>query len=433
MPNRSLKKAAFCRLLAGHLSRRYLANPVHLADAFNSCFSLADRRFNLLWCTEFANSIARHFSPREYADRQELATWLQQAREIKDLFKHRKSIELSDATYLRLTGRGTSPWPVPYLEHESDLCTLLEVSHQQLQWLTLPHCRRDSQVDHYRRRAIRKKSGAIRWIEEPLPTLKRVQRIIDRHILQAIPLHDAATGFRRGKSAANCAAVHAGQAIVLKMDLQDFFGSISRYRVQALFSQANYPSGVSQQLARLVTAAPVPSSERFEAGTLLDRTRLPQGSPSSPALANAIAFRLDRRLTGLARSLDATYTRYADDLVFSGPAQFARSARRFATSVAAIVLDEGFSVQHRKTKIQTQSGRQSVLGLTVNRKLNTPRDQYDELRAILHNCIQKGWKSQNREGHPLFREHLQGRISYVSKTNSGRGQKLTDLFSRIQW
>ncbi len=210
------------------------------------------------------------------------------------------------------------------------------------------------------------------------------------------------------------------------MDLSDFFGSIRFARVRTLFAIAGYPSRVATTFAWLCTAQPVPDIG-------LCRTRLPQGAPTSPALANAIAFRLDRRLHGLSRLLDVTYTRYADDLIFSGNGEFAGRTQRFVTSAAAIAMDEGFQINFRKTRVMRRGHQQRVLGLSVNQRLNIPRIEYETLRAILHNCVRFGPDTQNRRQHPKFRESLRGRIAHVANIHAARGEKLQKQFLAIRW
>jgi hypothetical protein len=161
---------------------------------------------------------------------------------------------------------------------------------------------------------------------------------------------------------------HVGRAVVLKMDLRDFFATITAARVVWLFVTAGYPESVARLLAGLCTntvpraileraAGPAIEVGRargiaiWRAGQLYGRPHLPQGAPTSPALANLAAFRLDARLSGLARAVGADYTRYADDLVFSGGDDFARSIGRIPIHAAAIALEEGFTVQHRKTRV----------------------------------------------------------------------------------
>ena len=163
------------------------------------------------------------------------------------------------------------------------------------------------------------------------------------------------------------------------------------------------------------------------------RPHLPQGAPTSPALANLTAYRLDCRLTGLAKSAGATYTRYADDLAFSGGEELRRAARRFLAHAAAIALEEGFSVNHRKTRILRQGVRQQLAGIVVNQKVSLRRANLKLLEAILTNCIRFGPESQNRAGVPDFRVHLEGRIGFVEMIDRVKGGNLKTLFEKIGW
>jgi hypothetical protein len=160
---------------------------------------------------------------------------------------------------------------------------------------------------------------------------------------------------------------------------------------------------------------------------------LPQGSPASPAIANLSAYHLDCRLTGLACMVGAQYTRYADDLAFSGDADFARKSKRFLVHVATTVAEEGFVVHHRKTRIMRDGARQHLAGIVVNRRMNVRRTEYDRLKAILVNCLRHGADSQNRERHPEFRAHLRGRIAFVEQVHPERGKYLREIFDSIGW
>ena len=157
------------------------------------------------------------------------------------------------------------------------------------------------------------------------------------------------------------------------------------------------------------------------------RPHLPQGAPTSPSLANLCSYRLDSRLSGLAQSAGAVYTRYADDLAFSGGERFDRSVARFAAQVAAILMEEGFTVHHRKTRIMRQSVRQHLAGLVTNQRLNLRRSDVDLLKAIPTNCVRHCPATQNREAHPYFREHLAGRIGFMESINMEKGRRLRDL------
>jgi hypothetical protein len=166
---------------------------------------------------------------------------------------------------------------------------------------------------------------------------------------------------------------------------------------------------------------------------LLHGPHLPQGAPTSPALANLCAYRLDCRLAALARKAGAQYTRYADDLAFSGGPEWERSARRFQVAVCRVALEEGFEVNTRKTRFMRRAVRQQLAGVVVNERPNLARAAYDRLKAILHNCLRHGPASQNRDGHPNFRAHLAGRVAHAAWLNPERGRRLKELFARIAW
>ncbi len=285
-------------------------------------------------------------------------------------------------------------------------------------------------------------SGAPRLLEAPKPILKGIQRQILRGILDPVPVHDAAHGFRKGRSCLTAAQRHAGEDVLLSLDLKDFFLSVPLRRVHGLFRSLGYPWAVARFLtglcstgtpAAVLAQAPLEGGLEHRARGLLRQAHLSQGAPSSPALANLCAWRLDCRLDGLARSFGARYTRYADDLAFSGDEAFARRSEAFLRLAAAICQDEGFAVNPRKTRVQRRHERQRLTGLVVNRHLNVARDRFDLLKAILHNCARHGPAGQNREGHADFRAHLHGRVAWVEAVNPGKGRRLRRLFERIDW
>jgi hypothetical protein len=142
---------------------------------------------------------------------------------------------------------------------------------------------------------------------------------------------------------------------------------------------------------------------------------------------------LDCRLTALAKSAGANCTRYADDLAFSGGEDFEKSVERFGLQVAEILRDEGLTVHHRKTRVMRQGVRQHLAGLVTNRRANVARRDFDRLKAALTNCVRWGPESQNREGHPRFRAHLEGRVAFVEMINPNKGRRLRAIFEGIPW
>ena len=144
-----------------------------------------------------------------------------------------------------------------------------------------------------------------------------------------------------------------------------------------------------------------------------------------------MAWRLDVRLAALATSVGATYSRYADDLAFSG--DLGRIAPRLLGLIAVIVRDEGFTLNQRKTRVMHASGRQELTGLGVNAHPNLRRAEVDRLKAILHACATHGPEGQDRDGHPDFRAHLAGRVAWVRHVNPARGARFQALFDAIRW
>jgi hypothetical protein len=232
------------------------------------------------------------------------------------------------------------------------------------------------------------------------------------------------------------------------MDLEEFFPSIGAARIYRVFRGFGYPEGVARVLAGLCTlkvskgvldSVPHPGfAEHRDEGALAARVRtrrrlmhrhLAQGAPTSPALANLASYGLDARVAGAARAAGAIYTRYADDLVFSGDAAFARRAQRFESLVAAIALEEGFQVNHRKTRVMRRGQPQQVVGLMTNEHPNVPRAERERLEAILTNAVRHGLESQNRAQHPHFLDSLRGRVAWVQHANPVHGLKLRRLLA----
>jgi len=223
------------------------------------------------------------------------------------------------------------------------------------------------------------------------------------------------------------------------MDLRDFFPSFPAARIQTVFRTLGYPESVADLLGGICTnAAPrdvwkdINPEQLHEAQVLYSRPHLPQGAPTSPALANLCCYRADCRLSGIARSAGAEYTRYADDLAFSGSEAFERCVERFSTHAAAILHEEGFTVHHRKTRVMRQGVRQHLAGLVTNQRINVRRTDFDLIKATLTNCVRQGPESQNRDAHPHFRSHLEGRVGFVESINPARGKRLRAIFDQIR-
>jgi RNA-directed DNA polymerase len=339
-------------------------------------------------------------------------------------------------------------WDLPIIETVGDLANWLSLRPAELDWFAdlkgLISKSRNPKLQHYRYRILPKRSGGVRLIESPKSDLKESQRRILSAILNRIPTHPAVHGFVKGRSIVTFASPHVGKYVLLRLDLQDFFPAFPAARVKALFRTLGYPEQVADRIGGICTNAvprhvwdcrppEIDAKQWREARIMYTRPHLPQGAPTSPALANLMAYRLDCRLTGLAKSASAVYTRYADDLAFSGGEEFGRVVERFSAHVAAVALEEGFSVNHHKTRIKRQGARQHLAGIVVNQEVSLRRRDLELLEAILTNAARVGPESQNREGLPDFRAHLDGRIGFVEMINRVKGQRLREIFERIQW
>jgi RNA-directed DNA polymerase len=347
-------------------------------------------------------------------------------------------------------------WPIAAIDSQGELAERLELDTGQLAWLAdvrgLERLVASERLRNYRYRWLPRRSGLPRLIEAPKLRLKEIQRWVLHEILDHVPPHEAAHGFTRGRSVLTHAALHTGQPGVLRLDLRDFFATIAAGRVYGIFRTVGYSGPVAHALtglctnvtARMVWAA-LPAEldpdlvwRRSWLRRRLATPHLPQGAPTSPALANLVAFGLDRRLAGLAAAFGLTYSRYADDLTLSGPGLTGARSRAIAGLAAEIARDEGFSVNPAKSNLRTAARRQTVTGVVVNAHPNVARNEYDRLRATLHRAALHGpgavrLRDVGVDGDVDVQAHLRGRVAWVTSLNPPRGEKLQRMFDAVDW
>ncbi len=353
--------------------------------------------------------------------------------------------------YVYLTSEGASfpidssvaQYGLPKLLGISDILTWLNLTINDLEWLSGTYRNKpvnSPKLAHYHYRWLEKPRGGSRLLESPKPLLKNIQHKIYRDILSAIPQHPAVHGFHAGHSCVSHARQHLEQPLLFKFDLKDFFASVRYPMVFQVYRKLGYPHTVCRILTKLstnITPLNVLKSRtdayQEHGEEYFRQPHLPQGSPTSPALSNLAALRLDQRLTGLAEHMGYRYSRYADDIVFSGPRLGSGAIDKLQSLIGAIVLEQGFVLNTRKSAVLGQAQRQHITGIVVNDKTNIPRQQFDQLKAILHNCAQYGPQKQNYDQVVDFKAHLRGKISYIQSINPHRGEKLMKLFRQIRW
>lgn len=255
---------------------------------------------------------------------------------------------------------------------------------------------------YYRRFVIRKRDGGERTIQAPRTFLKAVQYYILRFILQIQPISSFATGFVRGKGIVHNARLHSGSPFLLNIDLKDFFGSVKITQVREEFLKIGFPIATADTLAMLCTFG----------------GSLPQGAPTSPALSNLIFTRADEEISSLSISNHLAYSRYADDLTFSGSQPI---PRKFASELGRLLLVRGFAVNPKKTRFAGPNQAKYVTGLVVNVHPQVDRQMRRKLRAMFHQAKLEPNRFADRASELL------GWASYVRSFDSIRGQRYISI------
>jgi RNA-directed DNA polymerase len=313
---------------------------------------------------------------------------------------------------------------LPILHTPADVAHALGVPVPTLRWLC--YHSEAAERPHYAYFEIPKRSGGTRLLAAPQPMLAAAQRWVLAEVLTPLPVEEPAHGFVRGRSTVSNAEPHCARDLVVNQDLSDFFPTITFRRVRGLFESLGYSGAVATVLALLTTEpprAPV-DYDGVRSWVEVGERALPQGAPTSPAISNQVARKLDRRLSGMCAVMGWSYTRYADDLTFSAPAGKRDEVALLLARVRRIVEGEGFAINPKKGRVQRSAGRQLVTGVVVNDRPHVPREEVRRLRAILHGARATGLEAQNREGRPRFEAWLRGKLAYLAMVDRERGARM---------
>ncbi|QDT54310.1 Reverse transcriptase (RNA-dependent DNA polymerase) [Caulifigura coniformis] len=430
-------------LRAARIAEALLAGPWDLKSLTGRLKTTFHAVARSRWPRQTAVELVAEFPAPPRAIR--LAFWITRNRHLAP---RQKDVPLADLPRPRMRPHpAAASLLVPALCTPGDIAAWLRLDPGQVDGLAgagVPERRRHARARNYAYRWLKKSDGRVRLIESPKWRLMAVQRQILSDLLDHVPPHPAAHAFVRGRSLQTFLSPHVRRNWVLRLDLADFFATIAANRVVEVFRFLGYPEASAQWLTRLcVNAAPsdvlcdgighAADAHVQRLRSRLSGLHLPQGAPTSPALANLCLFRFDQRLARLAESRGLQYTRYCDDLVFSGDRETRSDVVDLRRTLFMILADERLSVRHAKTRIMPAGRRQNVCGLNLNHGLNTPRAAFDQLRAILHRCGTKGLTAEEQQDSSRFRQHLQGRIAWVSSINPHRQAKLVKLFEAIAW
>jgi RNA-directed DNA polymerase len=299
---------------------------------------------------------------------------------------------------------------VPIIFDFNHLCLLLGRNQAYLASVI------NSNTSHYREFEIPKRSGGKRIISAPYPALLDCQTWIYENILKKIKIHSSAHGFTFNKSIISNSKVHVGQNHFLKIDLKDFFPSITINQVITIFKSLGYTHKVSFYLASICCFGDV----------------LPQGAPTSPMLSNIVSITLDKRLMSYAKKFNLRYTRYADDLAFSGES----IPVKHIEYITNIINSCCFLVNDKKTFLQQNKHKRIVTGISISEsEIKVPREYKRKLKLEIH-CIRKhgiaGHIRKIKIRNPDYLLSIIGKIHFwlsVEPNNSFAKQALTDLTS----
>lgn len=310
---------------------------------------------------------------------------------------------------------------LPIIRDDKELGEFLGLEYKKLRFLV--YHRDVFTVDHYHRYSIPKKKGGMRSIAAPKPLLKNAQRKILDDILCKIEICSNAHGFIKGKSVVTSADNHVKSPdLLINIDLEDFFNTITFERVRGMFKGFGYSGYVSSMLAMICTYCEVMEIEiKGEKKFVKTSDRiLPQGSPASPMITNILCRRLDKRINGLASKYEFAYTRYADDMSFSLKEENNKlEVGHFFGCLMKIVKEEGFNINPKKTKFLRKNNRQCITGIVINNDMiGVPKKWIKTLRAIIYNANKL--KEQGQQVPQNTVNEIKGMISWLKSVNEER-------------
>ncbi len=328
---------------------------------------------------------------------------------------------------------------IPVLNSFVDVANALEVTPSKLQWLIYE--RGASNIDHYLRYEIPKKLGGKRLISSPKKEMRQAQKWILDNVLTHVDVHKSAMAFRKGLSIIDNATLHVKSKVVVRIDIKDFFPTITFPRVRGFFESLGYNPGISTVFALICTDSPkVILNQKAVEGEknngyprfiAISERSLPQGACTSPSLANLICRKIDSRLNGYSSKSGWKYSRYADDLIFSTTLEDS-SPHRIIKSVSSIISEEGFSVNLSKTRLMRAPNRQTVTGLVVNDEVNLSRRDLKRMRAFFHQCSTKGLDFMSKKIGKDALSVARGYLSYVEMVSPIIAEKFRSTNSWVK-
>ncbi|MBL7921661.1 MAG: RNA-directed DNA polymerase [Bacteroidia bacterium] len=328
---------------------------------------------------------------------------------------------------------------LPVIFSRTNLALSIGIPRSHLEFLL---ANREMKYKFYK---LRKKHGGYRWISSPEKELKYIQGWIKVNIFDNIEIHPAACGFSKGTSIKKNATAHQKQDLILNIDLYRFFDSITENRVFGILNWLGYHKNIAIDMAKLLCYQPTDkyfeevAKEGIFSKSILDQkpSILPQGSPASPVISNLLSYKLDVRLSKMASKLGINYSRYADDITFSGE----RKNMVSLNTVKKIITEEGFYINKDKIKYLAQNRRQDVTGIVVNKGLKINSKYKKKVLTEIYFSEKYGVKNhlgylidrKGAEKKANYKDHLLGKIYFIYSVEPEVGKKMLEKYDQIKW
>ena len=268
----------------------------------------------------------------------------------------------------------------------------------------------NSLSSHYKRVKIPKKNGSFRELSVPDVILKKIQSAIANKILAYEPISHYAQAYKTGASVQRNASHHVGKKKILKLDIKHFFDSI----LYSTVKDKCFPAERFSEPIRILLSM-----------LCYNREALPQGAPSSPIITNIIMRDFDEKVGRFCEEKNISYTRYCDDMTFSGDFDEAP----IIAFVKAALFEYGYLLNSKKTTVVSSSGRQIVTGVVVNEKMTCSAEYKSKIRQEVYFCKKFGVENHlqhiNYTGDiRAYVQSLLGRVSFVLQTEPGEQEFL---------
>lgn len=284
---------------------------------------------------------------------------------------------------------------LPVIYNTSHFCSLVGYNKSYIKKAAL------YSKSFYRSFPIKKKDGGSRIISEPLPSMKEIQDWILQEILYNVKVSRYAKAYIHKRNIKDHVKYHTKSKKILTMDIKDFFGSIKFELVQKMFENIGYSAILSNLLTKLCFL----------------ENKLPQGAPTSPYISNIILNGFDDAMSIYCRENDIKYTRYADDLAFSGEIKTTELVKKVRQELNKL----GLKIKGTKTKLMKQNHQQIISGIIVNQIPQVPKKERNDIRNIMFYIKKFGIQShleKTNQNKNNYLEHLLGKINYILSLNS---------------